>query len=79
MGVRSHTLGEESFPPALADDPVRGASGGHHDDHSDEAAGEGDYLQNNGLSQCRIRTGDIQLTWSSSPGQSPEDEALSSE
>ena len=51
MGVRSHALGEQSFPPALADDPVRCAGGGHHDDHSDEAAGEGDYLQNNRLSQ----------------------------
>ena len=46
VSVRSHALGEQSFSPALADDPVRGAGGGHHHDHRDEAAGEGNYLHN---------------------------------
>ena len=51
VGVGGDTLGEESLPPALAYDPVCGAGGRHHHNHSDEAAGEGDYLQDNDVSQ----------------------------
>ena len=45
VSVGSDALGEESLPPALADDPVSGAGGGHHHNHSYEAAGEGNYLR----------------------------------
>ena len=45
MSIGSHALGEQAFPPALSDDPVSRAGGGHHHNHSYEAAGEGNYLR----------------------------------
>ena len=45
VSVGSNALGEESLPPALAYDPVSGAGGRHHHNHSYEAAGEGNYLR----------------------------------
>ena len=55
VGVGGDTLGEESLPPALAYDPVCGAGGRHHHNHSDEAAGEGDYLQDSNVSHSGQR------------------------
>ena len=45
VSVLPDALGEQSLPPALAYDPVSGAGGRRHHNHSYEAAGEGNYLQ----------------------------------
>merc|ERR1719193_1877057 len=39
------TLHEQAFPPAICQHPVRSGGGGHHQDHRDEAAGEGYHLE----------------------------------
>ena len=45
-GALLDALHEESLPPALGQDPVGRRRGRRHQDHSDEAACEGDHLRN---------------------------------